>query len=442
MASGFITSLDGVSARTSAVESSSTASVVFLTLLCALLMSAVLAFGAVDTWATSGLEVGSVLLLSGWAVCQVQAAELRTKRSPLYLPMVAFGLLVCTQIALNTTVYRYATLLVGLQYLAFSALLFLAVQVTGNERASKIFLLTFGLFGFSIAVFAICQDLVAHGKFYWAQTSAGPASVFGPYVNHNHYAGLMEMLTPLALVLSVSRFVQGGKRILAALAAVLMAGSIVLSGSRSGTFSLIIELAFLFWIASQARRRTALRYGFLLLLLCVVGFLAWVGTGELWHHFGDLNDPFRPAILRDSLRMVRMKPILGWGLGAFPTAYPAYRSFYTDLFINAAHNDYLQALVETGAVGFACVVWFIAVLYRQGFKQMTNWTYHWDGALRVATLTGCTGLLVHSAFDFNLQIPANAALFYVLCAVSTNLSRPSDEGSSACRSVPSRLVLI
>ena len=59
--------------------------------------------------------------------------------------------------------------------------------------------------------------------------------------------------------------------------------------------------------------------------------------------------------------------------------------------MNAAHNDYLQALVETGAVGFACVVWFIAVLYRQAFKQITNWTHHWDGALRVAALTGCTG---------------------------------------------------
>jgi hypothetical protein len=31
---------------------------------------------------------------------------------------------------------------------------------------------------------------------------------------------------------------------------------------------------------------------------------------------------------------------------------------------------------------------------------------------------GFTGILVHSFFDFNLQIPANAALFYVFCSIA------------------------
>jgi hypothetical protein len=38
--------------------------------------------------------------------------------------------------------------------------------------------------------------------------------------------------------------------------------------------------------------------------------------------------------------------------------------------------------------------------------------------LTVAALLGCVGILVHSFLDFNLQIPANAALFYVLCVVA------------------------
>jgi hypothetical protein len=33
-------------------------------------------------------------------------------------------------------------------------------------------------------------------------------------------------------------------------------------------------------------------------------------------------------------------------------------------------------------------------------------------------MLGITGILVHSLVDFNLQIPANAALFYVLCVVA------------------------
>jgi len=33
-------------------------------------------------------------------------------------------------------------------------------------------------------------------------------------------------------------------------------------------------------------------------------------------------------------------------------------------------------------------------------------------------MLGVTGILVHSFVDFNLQVPANAALFYVLCVVA------------------------
>ncbi len=35
-------------------------------------------------------------------------------------------------------------------------------------------------------------------------------------------------------------------------------------------------------------------------------------------------------------------------------------------------------------------------------------------------MLGCVGILVHSFLDFNLQIPANAALFYVLCAIAAS----------------------
>jgi hypothetical protein len=31
-----------------------------------------------------------------------------------------------------------------------------------------------------------------------------------------------------------------------------------------------------------------------------------------------------------------------------------------------------------------------------------------------------SGILVHSAVDFNLQIPANAALFYVMCTMAAS----------------------
>jgi hypothetical protein len=37
----------------------------------------------------------------------------------------------------------------------------------------------------------------------------------------------------------------------------------------------------------------------------------------------------------------------------------------------------------------------------------------------LAAIVGVTGILIHSLSDFNLQIPANAALFFALTAVAT-----------------------
>jgi O-antigen ligase len=128
----------------------------------------------------------------------------------------------------------------------------------------------------------------------------------------------------------------------------------------------------------------------------------------------------RLSIDRDTLRMFRRKPLLGWGLGAFPVVYPEFRSFYTNFFVNEAHNDYLQLLAEMGLAGFAAMLWFWVVLGRAALPKLKNWTTDISGAVTLAASLSVTGILVHSFFDFNLQIPANAALFYVFCTVAAS----------------------
>jgi len=159
----------------------------------------------------------------------------------------------------------------------------------------------------------------------------------------------------------------------------------------------------------------------------VIGALVfWIDDGGVLKQLDSLRDPLtnaavasRLAIARDALRMVRNRPIAGWGLGLFPIIYPQYRSFSTDLLVNQAHNDYLQALVETGILGFACVLWFIGNLYLSGIRNLR--THPSIAAAPVlGPLVGCTGIFVHSLSDFNLHIPANAALFFVLCGMASN----------------------
>jgi len=149
-----------------------------------------------------------------------------------------------------------------------------------------------------------------------------------------------------------------------------------------------------------------------------------------------LNPDIRLDISKDSLKLFSHRPVMGWGLGTFPTIYPRYRSFYTNLFINEAHNDYAQLLVETGMLGFALMVWFLVGLYRRGLPTSRSWEFRWDWAVSLSALLGCTGILVHSFVDFNLQIPGNAAFFYALCGLAA--SKPLETLSRRKRSRSSR----
>jgi O-antigen ligase len=393
----------------------------YLIFLCAVLMFGVLAFGAVETWSTSILEICAAILFTVMVVHGLCISGARVRWNPLYPPMLGFAAIAAIQLILNLTAYRYQTLVVSLQYLAYGMLLFTAAPIVSDERSCKVLVLAFSIFGSAVALFAICQNLSSTLRIYWLRLPRTDASIFGPYVNHNHYAGLMEMLMPLALVLSLSGLVQGGQRTLAAFAGIVMAGSIVLSLSRGGAISLIGELLLLFWMISRGQKGSLARTRMLVLVAAMLGFLAFIGSPAMWRHLGYLQDVLRTDILKDSLRMFARKPILGWGLGTFQDVYPSFRSFYTVFFINAVHNDYIQVLVETGLAGFACVAWFIVTLYRGGLRRFSGDLQDWRGVLRVATLVGCTGILVHSLFDFNLQVPANASLFYVFCALATGM---------------------
>ena len=99
--------------------------------------------------------------------------------------------------------------------------------------------------------------------------------------------------------------------------------------------------------------------------------------------------------------------------------------------MNHAHNDYLEALAETGFVGGFCCLWFIVVLLRKGLEGMATLGSSFGSALNLSGLVACCGILVHSLVDFNLHIPANALLFFVsahMAAVRFPADPPVENG--------------
>ena len=394
---------------------------------CSVLLLAPMAFGAVEPWSIFALEACSMLLLALWVSRQWINHELNLSDHPLYRPMAAFFALLLVQWTLGTTAYRHVTYAHLLLYAAYGMLVFVVTQTLRRSSQFELMAKLFSGYGGVVAGFAMLQGLAPNGKLYWIFPLEQGGFIYGPYVNHNHYAGLMEMLLPFPLVLAASRFTDGIRKLVVAGIAALMAGSIFLSGSRGGMVAFVAQMLVLGVLLVRKREgswKQPLMLGAFLAMVIV--FLVWMGSNEVTHRLISIHSEAREeigggtriSIDRDCLRMFAKRPFLGWGLGTFPIVYPGFRSFYTTFFVNQAHNDYLQLLVETGVAGFSIAVWFMVLVFRRAAGKLKNWTDTASGALTVAALLGCVGILVHSFLDFNLQIPANAALFYVLCAIA------------------------
>ncbi len=393
-----------------------------------LLLFGPLAFGAVEPWSIFLMEAGSAVLFLLWIAKQVLEDELKVRWNPVFAPMAAFGLLVIVQLVFRVTAYPHDTVSLALQYFSYALLCFLAAQSLIRGSQARILAVVFSVYGVALAGFALIQGISSNGRLYWVRQPRMGGWIYGPYVNHNHYAGLMEMLVPIPLVLSLTRMASTKTRATAAAVAALMAGTIFLSGSRGGMLAIIAEFIILGVLLLKQRRglRTAIGVG--LFVTIVAGLLIWVGGSELSRRIAtvsssraEISADIRTGINRDGLRMFLKRPVLGWGLGAFPAVYPQFRTFYTNFFINEAHNDFLQLLIEMGLLGFGTMAWFLVVAYRNASRKLTNWAVEMSGAAALACMLGISGILVHSFVDFNLQIPANAALFYVLCTIGAGM---------------------
>lgn len=385
------------------------------TVFLSLLSAGVLAFGATEPWSLLMMQLGGVAVLLAWIGT---SRPIRTTKLGLGLVLLMlFGVLVVFQIALHRSAYNYASekaiLATGVPLMCF----ILGKQLLDSEESRSHFSLWAQVFGGLLAAFAIVQAFAGNGKIYWLRTT-DVLSFFGPYANRNHYAGLLEMLLPFTLV-SAALESRQGKRSLSAFAAALMLASVFLSGSRTGMVIVLFEVAVVLVLAliNDLQR---LRISSAVLIPCAVALVIWIAgdaalarLSTLRHLPTDADAVNRWQIARDSFQLIRARPIMGWGFGTFSTVYPRVSTVFTDSIVNAGHDDYLQLLVETGIAGTSLILAFLWVVFRRGLAHVRS---HCESAV-AAALLGCAGLLLHSFGDFNLQISANAAIFFALCGL-------------------------
>jgi O-antigen ligase len=416
-----------------------------------------LALGTVEAWSVAIFELMVVVLMLLWTAKAILEKRLEIKIPRAALPLGALVLVGLAQsVALTGSSGQTSSLSMDVEATRGAAamifFLFVSFLIAANFldnpqrlRTLASFLIIFGL---ALAVFALVQHFTWEGKMFWVRpTPSAGEGLGGPFVNRNHFAGYMEMLIPIPVALALSRAVRGEARLFYGFAAAIMSIAEIASLSRGGMLSLAAGLLFLaVMIAWQKRDASHPERGSSLGLrpaFLIIGMLGAIAVGVIWigADFDVLrrisNDPLtttlstdRRGVWGDTLSMFGAHPILGTGLGAFETVYPIYGRGDGSFVIQFAHNDYLQVLSDAGVVGGALALWFIIEIFRSFVKGAKSRDALVSGFVLGAG-AGIFAILVHSLFDFNLQIPSNALLFLVLSAVVSGIAatKTRDENS-------------
>lgn len=392
----------------------------------ALLVFAVAAHGAVEDWARAVLETGAGLLFLAWAVRAYFQKQEQLVISPLLPPLLALSLVVLGQWAFHGTASAFNTRLELQLLLADVLLLFLAAQVFRKLEDWRGFIWFVLGFGFLVAIFGILQHLTFNGKLYWFREMRYGGIPFGPYVNRNHFAGFAELVIPVGLVPLVLGKVRRERWVLVGFFAVLPIGALFFAASRGGIISFGVELAALtLWIVLKRQAVRKHLFAAAAVLGMAALLVSWLGVGQVLQRFSSLQslettEHKRASMREDTWRIFLHHPWTGTGLGTLQTVFPRYETLYDGKIVNHTHNDYLEALAETGLLGGACCAWFLVVLFFDPPRRLWRGSGSFADTLHLAGLFGCVGFLVHSLVDFNLHIPANALLFFLMAHLATS----------------------
>ncbi len=243
--------------------------------------------------------------------------------------------------------------------------------------------------------------------------------VHGTYRNPDHLAGYLEMVIPVHIVQVISRrfptpfhFEEKARKMVGILLVMVFSLAFFFTISRAGITAFLVGMTYLYFSGKKDDATKFTRYMKVFVALIFI-YLLWVGMGPIIERFMTSQASLRHGrilVWQDTLKLVRDFPVFGAGYGTFQFIFTKYQHFPSRVVWDYAHNDYLQFLAEGGILGLLSFLWIVV-------RGLLSLHRKRDIPLARGVTAGIIAILIHSFFDFNLQIPANAWIFVTLLAI-------------------------
>ncbi|MFO0795095.1 MAG: O-antigen ligase family protein [Candidatus Brocadiaceae bacterium] len=366
----------------------------------------------------------------------------------------------------SITLYRHASKVELFRLLIYIGVFFLIVNNVHSKHQIFQIILSIIFSALTISFLGILQYVSKTEKVFWL-LDIKRTNFFGTFSNRDHFACYMAMVIPLILGLLVIEFLHhtdkesssrhrlssitsGHKVLFYVFAIVIMLSSLFLARSGGAAFTIMISFLLFAGMMQYRKRLRKLSWMFVPLFIVVFGMLLWIGIQPVVEKLSTTVDVENPSLTarlefwKDTLTAIKDFPVFGAGIGVFPFIYPHYSTVPFELsgFINHAHNEYFELMLETGIIGFTIILW---ALYRfikdTAFHHVigiTNGightqTYHKKFGVKesfkkrndpfiigtaMGGIIGVISMSIHNIVDFNFHVPACAFLLSVLLGIT------------------------
>ncbi len=424
-----------------------------------------LAFGANTEWAWALYSAVSIFCLSQEFIIQAKKSksilfEAMNKAVPILFILFSIQVWVFIQFLTEITQTPYDTLMASLKGLGYSCFFgwSLFVVISPERIRRTVWLVVIAAAAQSIYGSLMVMTGLEYGFFLpkWTYTTYAT----GTFVNRNHLAGYLEIALSLGIgfLLAQSTYYHGSwrarlrqfiavllsEKVILRLLLAVMVIALVMTRSRMGNTAFFISMSIagvfaLLLMRHKSRSTVILLSSLLIIDLAIVG--TFFGVDKVADRLQKTSEQTekRDEVFRDTLNMWKSAPLTGVGAGSFIYTFPVFKS--DDIpdphYVNNAHNDYLQFLAEFGAPATlalaCCVLWSLWNAINAMRKRRSDL----HKGMGFASTMGMIAIGIHSAVDFNLQIPANAYMFVFLMALAF-IARwgSSDSESQQKRSYP------
>jgi O-antigen ligase len=257
-----------------------------------------------------------------------------------------------------------------------------------------------------------------------------PISNFGTatgfFANGNHMAILLVATIPfLFAIMAGAQRDRGGKALQRRSAMVALTGGmlavillgLILNGSLAGFgLGLPVLAASALLLLKPDRQRRWLAAPALLLLAAVGAVFTLPVSAKLQSLDAGTSVETRRDVAATTWAATREFMPVGSGVGSFEKVYRLYEdpSAVDRIFVNHAHNDYLEIALETGLPGVVLVLLFLAWLVRFAWNR---WNEPQGDPFAQAATIASAAILAHSLVDFPLRTSAMAGVFAVAIAL-------------------------